>query len=342
MNLKEFAQIVGMSQTTVSRALNGHPEVSERTRARILAEARRLGYSPNTYARSLAMGHGQVIGCMIPAHGRDEIVNPIYADFLAGVGAVCAQRRFDINLSVVPDLDDPETYRGLKSKGMVGGVIVQFPRVNDPRPALLSQIGLPFVVHGRVSQCDTPYSWVDVNNRRAFERAAGFLIQLGHRDIALLNGDETLDFAHRRRDGVVAALRDSGLSPDPARMFSGDMTVAYGYSHARKLLAQDRPPTAILCAATMIAIGVQQAAQQAGLQLGRDLSVLTFDDDLSYYSNPETEPVFTAMRSPVRAHGQCIADVLLTKVTTGDDAPVSKLFEAELVVGQSTAPPARG
>ena len=228
MTLKEFAKLVGMSQTTVSRALNGHPEVNERTRARLVEAARLHGYSPNAHARFLATGHASIIGCVIPVTGRNEIVNPIYADFLAGVGEECAARRFDINLSMVPDDDQAQAYRGLKSKGLISGVIVQFPRHDDTRLALLDSIGLPYVVHGRVSGHPDPYSWVEVNNQRAFERAAGFLLQLGHRRIALLNGDERLDFAHRRREGYLKALREAGPGPNPTvrkqrRLLTGDV-----------------------------------------------------------------------------------------------------------------------
>lgn len=341
MKLKEFAKLVGMSPTTVSRALNGHPEVNEQTRARLVAAALQHGYSPNAHARSLATGHASVIGCVIPMTGRNEIVNPIYADFLAGVGEECARRRFDLNLSFVADDDQAQAYRALKSKGLVGGVIVQFPGHDDPRPAMLQQMGLPFVVHGRVSGHQAPYSWVDVNNQRAFERATAFLLQLGHRRIALLNGDERLDFAHRRREGYLRALRDAGVEADPGLMVAGEMTTAYGYAHARRLLEGTMPPTAVLCAATMIAAGVQQAAEERQMVLGADLSVLCFDDDLSYYANREAVPVFTGMRSPVRVAGQRCAALLIDRIEGGEAPPVQELLEAELVVGRSTAPPRR-
>jgi LacI family transcriptional regulator len=133
MTLKEFAKIVGMSQTTVSRALNGHPEVNENTRARLVQAAQQHGYAANAHAQFLATGNANIIGCVIPVTGRSELVNPIYADFLAGVGEECAARRFDINLSMVPDDEQAQAYRRLKSKGLIGGVIVQFPRHDDSR-----------------------------------------------------------------------------------------------------------------------------------------------------------------------------------------------------------------
>ncbi|MBO9453812.1 substrate-binding domain-containing protein [Paracoccus sp. R12_1] len=342
MNLKQFAELVGVSQTTVSRALNGHPEVSARTRARVVEAARRHGYAPNAHARFLAKGRAAALGCVLPMSGRNEIVNPIYTDFLAGLGEECAHRKFEINLCAVQDHEQETAYRQLKSKGLVGGVVVQFPRHDDPRPALLDKIGLPFVVHGRVSRHDAPYSWVDVNNQRAFHRATAFLLQLGHRRIALLNGDDSLDFATRRRDGWLQALAEAGVSPQPELALSDEMTTAYGYRTTLRLLARPEPPTALLCSSTVIAHGVKQALEEAGLRLGADMSVLCFDDDLSYLRNPGAVPIFTAMRSPVREAGRRIAAMLIDKIETGDPTPRQELMEADLVVGRSTAPPWAG
>ena len=86
MNLKQLAESLGVSQTTVSRALNGYPEVSEKTRARIVAAAKAHNYSPSTRAKSLATGRAMAIGHVIPISNNSEIVNPIFADFIAGAG----------------------------------------------------------------------------------------------------------------------------------------------------------------------------------------------------------------------------------------------------------------
>lgn len=339
MNLKEFAQLVGMSQTTVSRALNGHPEVNERTRLRLIEAAQKHGYAPNAHARFLAIGHASTLGCVIPISGRNEIVNPIYTDVLAGVGEECARHGFEINLTVVNDEDQESAYRSLKSKGLVAGVIVQFPRCDDARLDLLNEIGLPFVVHGRVSNYAGDYSWLDVNNQRAFRRSTELLLQMGHRRIALLNGIEDLDFAVRRREGFLQALAAAGISHDPGLMFGGEMTAAYGFEKTRQLLDSADPPTAILCSSTLIAQGIKNALDERGLRLGADLSVITFDDDLSYSRDPASVPQFTAMRSPVREAGRQIAAMLIARVRDPRMPPTQVLMEADLVLGRSTAPP---
>ncbi|MFN3847475.1 MAG: LacI family DNA-binding transcriptional regulator [Paracoccaceae bacterium] len=338
MNLKELASKLGLSPTTVSRALNGYPEVNEVTRERVMAAAKRHNYHPNTRAIRLATGRAMAVGHVIPVATRHEIVNPVFADFIAGAGETYSRNDYDMLLSVVPDDQEDATYRGLKSKGNVDGVIVHAPKMNDPRIALLQDIGLPFVVHGRATGSSLPYSWLDVNNRRAFQRATEFLLDLGHTRIALVNGLEFMDFAIRRRTGYVDALTARGIAPDPALMSSGEMTEIEGHRAAKAMLALPHRPTAFLAASMISGMGVRRALDEAGLHMGRDISVIIHDDDLSYMKNGEDVPIFTATRSSVREAGRLAAEMLLDLITHPSLIPQQRLLEAELIIGQSTGP----
>ena len=343
MNLKELATTLGLSQTTVSRALNGYPEVSEATRQRVIAAAHEHDYRPNTRAMSLATGRTMTIGHVIPISTRHEIVNPIFADFIAGAGEVYSRNGYDMLLSVVADVDEDRVYRELATKQAVDGVIVHGPRGNDRRIDLLQEVGLPFVVHGRAGSGDAGYSWVDVNNRRAFQRATEFLLDLGHRRIALINGIEAMDFARRRREGYEAALQARGIAPAPGLATSEEMTEYYGYRAARDMLSADDPPTAFLVSSMITAIGVRRAISDRRLVLGRDISVVIHDDELSYLRNGEDVPIFSATRSSVRLAGQHCAEMLLDIIREPGQPPAQKLLEAELTVGLSTGPaPAEG
>ncbi len=343
MNLKELATRLGLSTTTVSRALNGYPEVNEETRERVMAAAKRHNYRPNARAIRLATGRAMAIGHVITVSSKHEIVNPVFADFIAGAGETYSRRGYDMLLSVVNDADEPRAYRELKSRGTVDGIIVHAPRANDPRIHLLHEIGLPFVVHGRATGAADPYSWLDVNNRRSFRRAAEFLIDLGHRRIALVNGLEFMDFAIRRRAGYEEAMTARGLPLDPALMFSDEMTETYGYSAACRALDQADPPTAFLVSSLIIAIGVRRALEERGLKLGRDVSLITHDDELSYLRNGEDIPIFTATRSSVREAGRQAAEMLIDRIQTPGLPPQQRMLEAELMVGLSTGPaPTRG
>ena len=199
VTLKELAASLGLSPTTVSRALerlsrgqHQDPPACGRGRAR--------GELPPQYPRQ-EPGHRAVaaIGHVIPISTSHEIVNPIFADFIAGAGEVYSRAGYDMMLSVVARCRGgshlPQPCRARD----VDGLMVHGPRLNDDRIALLHDLGLPFMVHGRSSGVTTPYSWLDINNRRSFRRATEFLLDLGHRRIALVNGLESMDFAMRRR-----------------------------------------------------------------------------------------------------------------------------------------------
>jgi LacI family transcriptional regulator len=342
MNLKDLSQKLGLSPTTVSRALNGYPEVNETTREKVMAAAKRHNYKPNTRAIRLATGRAMAVGHVIPIETRHEIVNPIFADFIAGAAETYSRAGYDLILSIVPDGDEARVYREMKSRGNVDGVIVHSPRQDDFRIQLLHEIKMPFVVHGRATGAALPYSWVDVNNRRAFRRATDFLLDLGHRRIALINGLEFMDFAIRRRAGYTESLADRGLAPDPALMRSIEMTETNGYHAVRDMLGAKTPPTAFLVSSMIMALGARRAIEERGLTMGCDISVIIHDDDLSYMQNGEDVPIFTATRSSVREAGRLAAAMLLETIATPATAPpreaTSRLLEAELIIGQSTGP----
>jgi LacI family transcriptional regulator len=337
MNLKQLAATLNLSQTTVSRALNGYPEVREETRARVLAAAKAANYAPNSRARRLATGRAMTIGHVIPLTGRAEMVNPIFADFLIGAGEVYAREGYDLLLSMVTDGDSEAAFRQLAANGSVDGVMVQAPQIVDPRIALLQELKLPFLVHGRTGDA-TGYSWLDMANIRAFRRATEFLLDLGHRRIALLNGQEGFDFAQRRRKGFEEALASRGLAPLPHLMAHDAMTEGFGYLTASAMLDGPEPPTAFLASSVIIAIGIRRACGERGLRMGRDISVICHDDELSYLNNDVGGPAFTATRSSIRAAGRRCAEILIDLIRNPDQPPIQELWDTDLTVGRSTGP----
>lgn len=338
MNLKQLSQILGLSQTTVSRALNGYPEVNEETRVRVQAAAAKHGYRPNSRAKGLATGRSMVIGHVIPSSSRHEMVNPIFGDFVAGAVKKYAEHGYDMMFTNADDTSIEEAYRSLFQRGAVDGVVLQGPKVNEPRIEVLNRMQVPFIVHGRSTGASVPYDWIDVNNKSSFLRATRFLTDLGHRRIALINGLEDMDFAQRRRDGYLEALKQAGLPPTPDLMRGAEMTEVYGHHETRDMLQLDSPPTAILTSSMISAIGVRRALDEAGLKMGRDVSVIAHDDDLSYLKNGQDVPIFTATRSSVRNAGELAAEMLIERIRSPQDPVKTRLLEAELVVGGSTGP----
>ncbi|MCX2725462.1 LacI family DNA-binding transcriptional regulator [Roseibium salinum] len=341
VNLKELSQRLNLSQTTVSRALNGYPEVSPETRKRVVEMADKLGYAPNSQARRLATGRSMAIGHVIP-RSIHEMMNPIFLEFIAGAGETYSKHGYDMIISVVDDAHEEEAYRQIASRKKADGVIVHGPATSEHRHELLKELNLPFVVHGRIPGAENETSWIDMNNRRAFERATNLLLDLGHTRIALLNGLENMDFARRRRTGFEEALAARGLAADPALMRSADMTEPYGCDNAMEMLRIENPPTAFLVSSMITAIGVARGVGQCGLKTGKDVSIITHDDALSFLPNSGEVPIFTCTRSSVRYAGQKAAELLLAMIADPGAKPASLHLDAELIIGQSTGPaPAR-
>ena len=338
MNLKELSGKLGLSPTTVSRALGGYPEVNAETRDRVAQAALKFNYQPNKRARALATGRSFNIGHVLSATNKNQLVNPIFGDFVAGVTETSGALGYSLSLTVTEAEREESVFRKLKSEGAVDGIILQAPLMSDHRIALLREIGMPFVVHGRATAVTAPYAWVDVNNKRAFERATRFLTDLGHTRIGLVNGDETMDFAYRRRAGYEDTLAALGITPNPAYLSRGEMTESNGYDAVKAMLAGAVPPTAFLMSSVISAIGARRAVQEAGLTVGQDISLIAYDDDLSYLSNRQEVPLFTAVRSSVREAGRQIAQILVDQIGDPNGPPQTSLLEAELVVGGSTGP----
>lgn len=345
VNLKQLAARLHLSQTTVSRALNGFPEVSEKTRKRVLAVAEELNYRPSPSAASLATGKSRLIGHVVPL-AQHRMINPHFSDFIGGASEAYSQAGYDLLIRVVPHEEEAEVYEDFMKRNRVDGVVVHGPLVDEPRIPLLQSLGLPFVVHGRQGGDDHPYAWLDVNNRRAFKRATEFLADLGHRRIALVNGMETMSFADRRRQGYEAGLATAGLVVDRQIMTSADMVEPYGYQATRNFLALPNPPTAILFSSVLPAMGAVRALSEAGLRPGADISLLTYDDQLSFLqSTPPAGrgvssaevPYFTSMRSSIWAAGRRVGEMLLDQIKHKTAVPEQEIWEAELVVGTTTS-----
>ncbi|QHQ36573.1 substrate-binding domain-containing protein [Algicella marina] len=336
MNLKRLSELLELSPTTVSRALNGYPEVNAETRKRVLAAAKSHGYAANTMARRLATGRAMAIGHVVPLAEHD-MINPIFADFLAGAGEVYSSSGYNMIVSVVSVEREIEAYQSMAASQNVDGVIVHAPLANDRRFEVLEALGLPFVAHGRGEDA-ARYSWVDIRNRKAFRQATERFIHCGHRRIGLINGMKSMTFAQRRHAGYCDALSSAGLSVAPELVRHSDMTEPYGYETANEMLDLADPPTAFLASSLMIAFGINRAITERGLMLGRDISVITHDDALPFLPNGGDSPVFASIRSPIRGHGRRAAEILIDLIEERKPGPVTDLWEVEQLDGPSIGP----
>ena len=337
MRLKELAKQLGLSQTTVSRALNGYPEVGEATRRRVADEAARLGYRPNAHARRLATGRAHAIGFVFPSD-RSVMIDPLFSDFIAGAADVYALHGFETLLHAGGQEDEMSVYRRFAEGGAVDGVVVQAPHVDDPRVALLNELKLPYIVHGRLDSVEDGYAWLDIDNRGAFHKATKLLTDLGHRRIGLLNGPEKLTFALHRREGYDKALTDKGLPCNPSYIFSGVMTEENGYREAKRILQLNDRPTALLLSSMLLVSGAMRAAHELRLEIGKHVSLIGHDDGLPFLNAEGLVPSLTTTTSSIRAAGGRVAELLLERIESPESDVPHELWNVDLIVRGSTGP----
>lgn len=334
MNLKELSQHLGLSMTTVSRALGGYPEVSESTRAKVIEAAREFGYRANPNARRLASGKAEAIGMVLPLP-PGNFGDPYFAELLAGIGERLQEADIDFMVTAVPaGAGEIEAYQRVVTSRRVDALIVGRTRRQDPRIEYLLDNNFPFIAHGR-TETDRPYAWVDVDNEQAFLLATQRLIELGHRRIALINDPLELNFAYLRQCGYERALTLADIAIDPAIVVEGDMYEESGHRLVTELLSADQPPTAILCADVLAAVEALRVIKAKGLEVGKDVSVIAYDDLLR---GKYTDPPLTALHQPIRPTGVILAEKLLLLMSGTPVQDLQELWTPELIVRESDGP----
>lgn len=336
MKLKELAGHLGLSQTTVSRALNGYPEVSRETRERVMEAARRFDYRPNASARRLATGRAGSVGAILQTD-RALMFDPHYVEFLAGLGERLADDEIDIVLSPTKGRDEMGSYRRIATGKRVDALILSSPLIADERVDLLTGLGIPFIMHGRTSEA-TPHPWLDIDNEGAFRHATKHLLDLGHKRIALINGFRHFTFAADRERGFRAAMGERELPVDDAFIGEGNMTDEVGFRFAERFLAATPRPTAILVSSMMMALGAFRAMRAAGLELGKDVSMIAHDDVFPFLNADRMVPTMSTTRSSIRSAGTRVAELVVEMLRGREPATIHELWPVDLVIRGSSGP----
>jgi LacI family transcriptional regulator len=337
MNLKQLSEHLQLSQTTVSRALNGYPEVSLRTRQRVAEAARVMGYRPNHAARGLATGKARVIAVVLRT-AVAQAADPHYSEFLGGVGDAALENGYDILVSPSTRDGEQATYRRLSQSGQADGILVSSPFLADERLDLLEELGFPYLVHGRAGERTAPYPYLDIDNRGAFFDAARLLMQLGHTRFGLINGLASMNFAEDRLRGVRDALAQSNLTLDEACAASDEMTDEHGYKSMERMLRRADAPTAVLCSSLFIALGAIRAIADAGLSVGRDISIIAHDDVIPYLKPENFRVPLATTRSSIRAAGKRAAQRLINQIEQPGRGIETEVWPVELIVRESIGP----
>jgi len=341
--LKDLAAHLGLSPATVSRALNGFPEVGHKTRKRVLEAAERFSYKPNTSAKKLATGKSDMVGIIFRS-ARNLLVDPHFVDFLAGLSTGLAHSEVDLVIRTAPQGEQLAHYQRFVASGSVDGMIVSAPQIDDPRIEMLLETDFPFVVHGRTGD-DVPYAFYDIDNDAALEGATSLLADLGHKRIALMNGPADMAFAQQREQAFRRVIKQRGINVPGRFVSQDDMSEDLGYQRAASLLGGElgTPPSAFICASTLQALGVIRAATEAGLTVGDDISIIAHDDVLPHLRPENFSPSLTVTRAPIRDAGTALADMMIALIGGSDPKGLQQIAPVDLIVRGSTgAAPNRG
>ncbi|MDQ3707316.1 MAG: LacI family transcriptional regulator [Chloroflexota bacterium] len=328
--LEEIARQAGVSRSTVSRVMNDHPSVDQDTRARVRSVAERLNYQPNVAARSLAVGRTNVIGLVIPMGVSALFTDPYFPLLIQGITSACNANEHSVMLWLAEPEYERRTIRQVLQGGLIDGVILASALMEDPMLEALLRRGLPFIMVGRLPT-DNQISYVDVDNVNSAREMVAYLLRLGHRRVATIAGPTNMIAGSDRLEGYRLALRNRGLTPDPALIVEADFTEEGGYVAMQRLLPE--APNAVFVASDAMAIGAMRALRDAGLRVPDDIAIAGFDD---IPMAARTEPTLTTVRQPIQRMGSLAAETLIDMISHPHPQPRRIILPTELVIRESS------
>lgn len=331
--IKDLAKAAGVSITTVSRALNGYPDVSEKTRARIKKLAEVMGYRPNAQAQSLVLKKTFTIGVIMSEIRYSHVKDGFAFEVLCGINDRASELNYDIILfSTNPKKQLNKSYSDLCLERNVDGVILQGLRINDPYlNEVVSQAKFPSVL------IDIPLSGdrvghVTSDNVNGSKEAVRHLLELGHRHIAMINGYQDASVSQERLAGYILALQEAGIPYDPSYVYDGKFSEEAAGQCMLQALEEHPQITAVFCASDLMALGAIQALQNRGLSVPGDISVVGFDDiPIASYCSPQ----LTTVRQDKYNLG-CQAAQMVVDMLEGREVRHKIVLNTRVVVRQST------
>jgi DNA-binding LacI/PurR family transcriptional regulator len=327
-SMADVARLAGVSSQTVSRVSNGHSNVDEQTRARVVQAMQTLGYRPNGAARALKSGRFHTVGVIMTT--LQTFGNIRTLDAIAQEAA-----QADYSVTLLP-ISDPTlgrvsgAYQRLSAQAVDGAVILLEARLLDQAEFALPP-GIPVVLID--SGAGPDYTVVDTDQALGARQATEHLLQLGHRQVWHIAGPAEAFSAARRAESWARTLREAGIAPPPT--LRGDWTSESGYRHGLSLGA--RPDvTAIFAANDQMALGVMRALHELGRDIPGDISIVGFDDMAEARS---FWPPLTTIRQDFAAVGRLSIRKLLQKVSGAITENDKTSVPTELIVRNSTGAP---
>lgn len=330
--IRDVAKLAGVSQSSVSRALNPDRYASEELRARVAAAVAELGYEPNLLAQNLRTQSSRTIGCMV-----SDLANPMYAEI---IGAAEARLQEAGYLTVVANShlgeQEVELLNMFRRRRMDGLLLTLDNEARDGLMEAMSDASMPVVLLDRDFIGD--HDRVQVDHRQGAYTVVSYLLGLGHRRILLETPSHLVRPGRERIAGAQAAVRDAGL---PAEVLTvSDHLLPkreFVFEDVLQALSQAKRPTAIVVLGNDMLAGALAAIEASHLRIPEEVSVVSIGDTaLSQFAAPG----ITALRWDLKQFGRAAAGLLLDRIDGRSVAPRAVTFPTELVLRRSCMPPA--
>ncbi|CAM5271986.1 LacI family DNA-binding transcriptional regulator [Streptomyces canus] len=331
VTIAQVAAEAGVSAMTVSNVVNERPGASESTRQRVLEVARRLGYTPPG-TRNGKRGRTGLIGVLTL-----DLTGQYSLEIVRGIAEEIADDERELFLNAALDAARERERISLFAGGLVDGLLLIAPVLAPETEQAIQAGGLPVVViDPRRLDLDLPR--VTVDNYDGVRAGTHHLIELGHRRIAYIRGEDDHESTDARHRGYTDALRLAGIQPDPALVASSNFNHQGGVHAATQLLTAQRP-TAIVAGADLVALGALDAARALGLSVPDDLSIVGFDD---LPQAAHSAPPLTTVRQPLHEMGRAGTRALMSLIARQPLATDDIRLATKLILRATTAPPAGG
>ncbi|MDC3412037.1 LacI family DNA-binding transcriptional regulator [Aquibacillus sp. 3ASR75-11] len=325
-NIQDVAKKAGVSVATVSRVLNNHSSVTEKTRIKVEKVISELSYEPSMLGRNLRTSESKLLLVLLPS-----VSNPYYTEIINGIEETAIRNGYNILLCETDSNPERESrYFSLVKNRMADGIISMDPAVNKERLFELAKT-YPIVQCSEYDKgADIPF--VTINSELAAYHAVKHLIKLGHKKIALLTSDEQFLYARERRLGYERALREFDIEVNKQRIYyAGNIGFENGQQGMRSLLELDDRPTAVFAVSDILAIGALKEINSNGLRVPNDIAIVGFDK--ISFSNM-TYPTLTTIAQPMYRMGSMSATMLINKIQGKHVESI--VMDHELVIREST------
>lgn len=330
MSIKQLAEYLGLSKSTVSRALNGYPDVSPNTRQKVQQAAKDIGYKPNPTAKRLASGKSRNVGIILPSNPK-MFVSPAFSEVLTSASTFLAKYEYQLIVTTISDLQsEHQVYSDFITSGLVDGLFIVRTRENDQRIVMLTENNFPFVCYGYSSEFKSD-CFIDVDNRHAFYMLTKRQIEQGHTRIAFLDAPIELTLSQARQQGYLLAMQEANLEVEDNWLRNGKLNEGSAKQMTKEVLSLAKRPTSILCADDTMALGTIAACEELGYQPGIDIAVAGYGD---YEHCIYSKPSITTIRYDSLAIGESMAKLMLNKLENMQ-LEIQNWYQAEIILRQS-------